>query len=254
MSEIWAIINVTPDSFFASSRAVTQADIVKACSLALRDGADVLDIGAYSTRPGHSPVDEATEFARLSSAMTIIKREFPTAKLSIDTFRSNIVQRIYADFGAFIVNDIQGGILDKQMYAVVANLGLDYVMMSSENSIENLERFFATQIPAARAAGVTGEIIVDPGFGFGKSLDENFLILKQLSQLRHFGRILAGISRKRMVWQPTASTPADALAGTCALNWQALVGAADILRVHDVAPASQIATLYASYKSSNITI
>lgn len=249
--EIWSIINVTPDSFWSGSRARSEREVAHAAIRAIDQGANVLDIGAFSTRPGYSDVDENEEFARLDIALETIAREIPSASISIDTFRSSIVAKVYDKYGQFIVNDIQGGTLDKHMYATVAHLGLDYVMMSMDPTMELVETFFARQITAAREAGITGRIILDPGFGFGKSKEQNFNILLNMKSLKHFGLdILAGISRKSMIWRTLDSTPDEALAGTCALHWQALLSGAHILRVHDTRAASDVVRLFsAAYPS-----
>lgn len=251
--EIWSIINVTPDSFWSGSRARSEREVADAAIRAVAQGANVLDIGAFSTRPGYTDVDENEEFARLDMALGIIAREIPSVPISIDTFRSSIVSKIHDKYGRFIVNDIQGGTIDNEMYDTVADLGLDYVMMSQDPTIELMQTFFARQIAIARQAGITGRIIVDPGFGFGKSLDQNFSILLNMKSLKHFGLdILAGISRKSMIWRTLNATPDEALAGTCALHWQALLSGADILRVHDTRAASDVVRLFSAAYSSKV--
>lgn len=246
---VWGIINVTPDSFWAGSRVKNKKELLAVSEKALSHGAAVLDIGGFSTRPGYEQVSEDEEFERLAKALTVIKHQFPEAPLSIDTFRSSIVRRLHSNFGKFIVNDIQGGVLDVDMYSTVGELGLDYVMMSSDADIEVMELFFATQIKMARNQGVRGRIIVDPGFGFGKTTEQNFVTLKQMERLQKFGDILVGVSRKSMIWRTLKSAPADSLAGTCAIHWQALAAGASILRAHDVRQAVEVCLLYEQYRS-----
>lgn len=242
--EIYGIINATPDSFFVGSRVESQRAIIEAAHKALSDGADILDIGGYSTRPGYSDVPVDEEYRRLYEAISIIKREFPEARISVDTFRSEIVRRVYDDFGSFVVNDIQGGVHDKGMLPIVGELSLPYVMMSYDATIESMIEFFTSQIAVAENYGVS-EIMLDAGYGFGKTLEENFTVLKNQYKLKIFNRpIFAGLSRKSMIWKSLGTTPLEALNGTTALNFAALERGATILRVHDVKEARQCATMY----------
>lgn len=244
MIEIYGIINATPDSFFAGSRAGSEGAIVEAALRAVEGGADVLDVGGYSTRPGYSDVSEEEEFSRLSFALGVIRREFPRVRLSVDTFRSGVVRRLYDLYGEFVVNDVEGGVRDGGMLPLVGELSLSYVMMSSGASIGGISDFFERQVAVARGCGVE-DIMLDPGFGFGKSLEENYGVLSGMERLRVFGLpIFVGVSRKSMIWRPLGVSADEALGGTMALNFAALERGADILRVHDVREARDVVTLY----------
>ncbi|MFI3287462.1 MAG: dihydropteroate synthase [Rikenellaceae bacterium] len=246
-TQIYAIINLTPDSFYEGSRAETLEAVRQAAQRALDEGADVLDLGAYSTRPGFSDVPVEEEYRRLSEGFALLRTEFGSSvKISIDTFRSEIVRRLYDSFGEFIVNDVQGGEKDTDILRTVGELSLPYVMMSNHNSIASITSFFGNQIPLARDSGIS-EIMLDPGFGFGKSVDENFAVMRDLEQLRGFGLpLFVGISRKSMIWRTLKTTPGEALNGTTALHCAALRRGAAILRVHDVKAARECIIMHES--------
>ncbi len=244
MIEIYGIINATPDSFFAGSRVRGEREIVDAALRAIEGGADVLDVGGYSTRPGYSNVSEGEEFSRLSFALGVIRREFPRVRLSVDTFRSEVVRRLYDVYGEFVVNDIEGGVRDKAMLPLVGELSLSYVMMSSGATMGEISAFFERQVAVARGCGVK-DIMLDPGFGFGKGVEENYTVLRGMEALGQFGlRVFVGVSRKSMIWKPLGVSAEEALGGTVALNFAALERGAKILRVHDVREAREVVTLY----------
>lgn len=248
--EVWSIINITPDSFFAGSRAQSEAEIIAATTKAIDEGADVLDIGAYSTRPGHAEVSEDEELRRLDNALTIIRNQFPDIPLSVDTFRSSVVESLHHNFGRFAVNDVQGGLHDQKMFPTVGRLSLPYVMMSNDSTMEDIRTFFDRMIPQADSHGIK-ELIIDPGFGFGKDVRGNYDILRQMHELKSYGRqILAGISRKSMIWLTLQTTPEHAVHGTTALHWAALTEGATILRAHDTLAAKQTIKLYQTFADS----
>lgn len=249
--QVWAIINVTPDSFFEASRVAGEKQIVEKASLALEQGAAVLDIGGMSTRPGHLPIEPHEEFQRLDTAMGIIKSHLGHASLSVDTYRSDIVAKLYDKYGDFIVNDISGGLYDANMLKTVGQLRLQYVMMSHDPTIEAMSHFFAQNIAKAEQCGIK-TIMIDPGFGFGKSIDQNFTVLGNMDELKKFNKpIFVGISRKSMIFKTVNTTAEEALHGTTALHFESLARGARILRVHDTLPAIQTIKLYETYINNN---
>ncbi len=252
---IMGIINVTPDSFFEDSRCEDDDKIISQAQKMLEEGASILDIGACSTRPGSAPVSEEEEMRRMSHALNIIREHHPDITLSIDTFRASVAEMSVKEYGAQIINDVYG--CDRQMYETVGKLGCTYVLMhchevdssSKEDLLKKIFTFFANEIEKLNANGVR-DIIIDPGFGFGKTMEENFALLSMTRELKSLGYpILVGISRKRMIWQTLDITPAEALNGTSILNTLSLTQGADILRVHDVKEAKQCVDLYAKYNS-----
>lgn len=244
--QVMAIINVTPDSFHAASRARNENEVVTAAHKALLEGASILDIGGYSTRPGHGQVSPEEEFSRLNAALRAIRREFPETSLSVDTFRSEVVERLYDIHGEFIVNDISASDRDVRMLPLVARLDLPYVAMHSCPN-EQVVGYFRSKIELFRRHGIT-KIVLDPGFGFAKDVSENFRVLQNLSELTQFGfPILAGISRKSMIWRTLDISPAEALNGTTALHWECLRQGSSILRVHDVKEAVEVIKLFHTF-------
>ncbi len=244
MIEVYAIINATPDSFYSGSRVLCREQIAQAARTAIAQGADVLDVGGYSTRPGHSEVSAEEEYRRLSGAISVIREECGDAvRLSVDTFRAGIVDRLYDKFGEFVVNDVSGGC--PEMFETVGKRGLSYVMMSNHATINEIVDFFERQIPMAKEYGVR-DIMVDPGFGFGKSVDQNFDLLHRLSELKRFDgtALFVGLSRKSLIWRTLNSTPQESLNGTTVLHTIALQQGADILRVHDTAQAKECIKLF----------
>jgi dihydropteroate synthase len=244
------ILNVTPDSFFAGSRADT-ADAVAAhvCRM-LNEGAAVIDIGAYSTRPGADEVSPAEELRRLCPALEVVRGKFPQAVVSVDTFRAEVVREVVAQFGAVIVNDISGGQLDEKMFETVAKLSLPYVLMHTRGTPQTMQqqtdyndlmgevmRYLSEKVSVLHGMGVC-DVILDPGFGFAKTTGQNFELLSRMEEFEIFELpLLVGFSRKSMVCRTLNVTPAEALNGTTALNMLALTKGADILRVHDVKEA-----------------
>lgn len=266
--QVMAIVNVTPDSFFAGSRRQSEAEIVAAAERALLDGAGMIDLGGYSSRPGADEVSPEEEYRRLERGFETVRRVVGEAfPFSVDTFRAEVVRRLYDRFGAFVVNDISAGELDPEMISTVGQLGLPYIAMHMRGTPQTMAsmtdysaeeggvtgavmRYFVEKVAEVRAAGVK-DLILDPGFGFAKTVEQNFELLGQMDKLSLFGcPVLAGLSRKSMIWRTLETTPAEALNGTSVLNWEALRRGASILRVHDVREAVETVRLYAAYRRS----
>lgn len=252
MSRPWVmgILNVTPDSFFDGGRYETETAITGRIHQMVEEGADIIDIGAYSTRPGASVVDRQEEVARLAPAVELVRKYYPSIPVSIDTFRSEVAREIYHCLGEIIVNDISGGTMDPEMFGFIAETRLPYVMMHIQgtpqtmqqnpvywNVTEEVYHFFEKRIEVLRGAG-TDNIILDPGFGFGKTLEHNYELMNHLDVFHELGYpLLVGISRKSMICRLLEKTPAEALNGTTVLNTVALMKGAAVLRVHDVKEA-----------------
>jgi dihydropteroate synthase len=253
---VMGIINCTPDSFYEGSRANTDDEILQAASRMLEEGATFLDVGAYSSRPGADHIPEEEELRRAVHAIALLQREFPQAILSIDTFRAQVARACVAN-GAAMINDISGGSLDPKMIQTAGELRVPYVLMHMkgtpqtmreeavyDNLIVEINQYFSEKIAALQHHGVT-DIIIDPGFGFAKNIQQNFELLRHLHLLGiHHRPLMAGLSRKSMIWKTLNVTPADALNGTTALNMIALTHGASILRVHDVKAAREAIELF----------
>ncbi|QMU29850.1 dihydropteroate synthase [Adhaeribacter radiodurans] len=248
---VMGILNVTPDSFYEGSRHTTTDEVVAQAEKMLAEGADILDIGGYSSRPGATDISVDEEKARVIPAIEAIRRAFPGTFISIDTFRSEIAQAA-VQAGASIINDISGGSLDDKMFATAATLKVPYILMhmrgtpqtmkqltSYDNLIVELVTYFEHKVAQLRAAGVV-DIIIDPGFGFAKTVEQNFTLLRNLNEFSLFELpILVGLSRKSMTYKTLGIEASEALPGTIALNTVALLQGASILRVHDVKEAVQ---------------
>ncbi|NOU16628.1 MAG: dihydropteroate synthase [Bacteroidales bacterium] len=258
---IMGIINVTNDSFFGGSQFRIKSRIARRAEQILLEGGIIIDIGACSTRPGSMPVDEATEIKRLTRALSVIRKKFPDATISIDTFRANVAKAMHTNFGIDIVNDISAGEMDSNMFRTVADLKLVYVLMHMKGSPRDMQEdprydneitkelfgFFTKKIEMLKLLGVK-DIIIDPGFGFGKNLDHNYTLLKNLDSFKVFELpILAGISRKSMIYKQLNTCPNKALNGTSILNTIAILNGASILRVHDVKEAAEVIKLTEFY-------
>lgn len=230
------ILNVTPDSFYSGSRKQTEREIAERTQQILAEGGTMIDVGGCSTRPGSAPVDEEEESRRLRFALEIVRREAPDTIVSIDTFRPDVARMTVEEFGADIINDVSEG-ADPEMFRMVARLKVPYILMSIAPTIRDMMLRFAREIQQLRDCGQK-DIILDPGFGFGKDLQQNYDVMHQLDQLDALSLpVLVGISRKRMVWQLLESDPLQALNGTTVLNTISLMKGASILRVHDVKEA-----------------
>lgn len=240
--QVMGILNVTPDSFYADSRKQTEEAIANRVQQIVAEGALIVDVGACSTRPGGELADGVEECRRLKFALEIIRREVPDAILSVDTFRADVAKMAVEEYGVAIINDISGG-TDEDMFPMVARLGVPYVLTHNGplgNSIGEMMHTLSIAIGKLAELGQK-DIIIDPGFGFGKSMDENYQVLAHLDELRAMGMpILVGVSRKRMAYQLLGTTPQEALNGTSVLHTLALERGAHLLRVHDVAAANEV--------------
>lgn len=257
---VMAIINCTPDSFYSGSRCRTDEDILRKAETALQQGATILDIGGYSTRPDAGEIPEEEEWNRVEHALRLLTKAFPQAVLSIDTFRAGIAKRSVMEYGAHIVNDISAGCLDEQMFPTIARLHVPYIMMHMRGTPKTMQQqtlytdlmtemidYFQAKIDRLRTLGVS-DIIIDPGFGFAKTLEQNYMLLRKMPQLQILDcPLLAGLSRKSMIYKLLGCTPQDALNGTTAANMLALQNGAAILRVHDVLPAVEAIRIYRQY-------
>ncbi|MDE6290662.1 MAG: dihydropteroate synthase [Muribaculaceae bacterium] len=248
---IMGILNVTSDSFYAGCRAEDVEETAARVRAVRDEGADCIDIGACSTRPGSEPTDEATELRRLLEAIAIVRREWPEAVVSVDTFRASVARKC-VEAGADIINDISGGTMDSDMFDTVAELQVPYILMHMRGTPATMTSLtdyadvtadviteLAFRIRELRERGVC-DIIADPGFGFAKDTSQNYRLMASLDEICRIGLpVLVGVSRKSMIWRPLGITPEEALPGTIALNTFALLHGASILRVHDVAAAVQ---------------
>ena len=231
------ILNATPDSFYADSRQQTEEDIASCCAQMLSDGAAIIDVGGCSTRPGGEVASEAEEMKRLRTALAVVRREHPKAVISVDTFRPDVARMAVEEFGADIINDVNGG--EPEMFRMVTRLRVPYILMSLQSTMRDMLLSFAEKVQQLRDMGAN-DLILDPGFGFGKTLEQNYEIMNELEKLQVMELpLLVGISRKSMIYRSFGCTPQEALNGTTALNTIALMKGASILRVHDVKEAME---------------
>ena len=253
--QVMGILNVTPDSFYADSRKQTEEEIAKRAEQILEEGAAMIDVGAFSTRPGAAMVSEEEESARLHLALSVIRRNHPEAVLSIDTFRPTVAKRVIEEFGDCVINDVggltagpDGALADnpirrEEMFRLVSNMRVPYIYMTSAATLREVLLDFAEKAQQLRDLGQK-DIILDPGFGFGKTTDQDYALMGELEKLQVMQLpILVGISRKSMIWRRLGITPAEALNGTTALHAVALLKGANILRVHDVKAAVEAVKL-----------
>jgi dihydropteroate synthase len=259
---VMGIINATPDSFYEGHLKLNTADILKLAGRMIEDGASILDIGGLSTKPGSSQISIQEETDRVIPVIESIHSSYPDAILSVDTYHSDVA-RVAVAAGAAIINDVSGGNLDADMLNTAATLGVPYICMHMQgtpatmqqtpqysNLVQEILDFFIAKIEACRKAGIR-DIIIDPGFGFGKTIEHNFTLLRELSLLAITGKpILAGLSRKSSIYKTLGITAAGALNGTTVLNTMALLNGASILRVHDVKQAKEAITLFNTYKKT----
>lgn len=248
--KIMGILNVTPDSIYAESRTFNEEHIAARVQQLMDDGADMIDIGGYSSRPGADDVSPEEEMNRLRRGLRVVRRLYPEVPISVDTFRADVARMCVEEEGADIINDISGGMMDRQMFRTVARLGVPYILMHMQGTpdtmqqaphYENLRRevmlYFAERIDRLCQMGAK-DIIVDPGFGFGKTLEHNYELFHHLDDFNLFNLpLLVGISRKSMIYKLLGGTPQTSLNGTTVLNTIALMKGAHILRVHDVKEA-----------------
>ncbi len=253
---VMGILNVTPDSFYADSRKQTEAAVEERIQAILSEGGQIIDVGGYSSRPDAVEVSPEEEMERLAFALKILNAHYPDVALSVDTFRGDVDRRCVEEYGAAIINDISGGELDAEMFETVARLHVPYIMMHMrgtpqtmqqytdyEDMMEDIMLYFARKVRQLRLLGVN-DIILDPGFGFSKTVDQNYTLMSHLCEFKEFGLpLLVGVSRKSMIYKYLGGTPADSLNGTTVLNTIALLNGADILRVHDVKAAVEAVKL-----------
>ena len=258
---VMGIINTTPDSFYEGSRFMDVQDMLQQAEKMLRSGASILDVGGQSTRPGSTQVGPAEEMERVVHAIENISLHFPDAIISVDTYHASVTQKA-VEAGASMVNDISGGSLDQAMIRTVAQLDVPYVCMHTKGSPEDMQHhavyedvtrevldYFIKKIELCRAAGIK-DVIIDPGFGFAKTIQHNFQLLRNLSALQLLQcPILVGLSRKSTVYKTLGTDAAGALNGTTVMNTIALLHGANILRVHDVKEAKETATLIEAMRS-----
>ena len=263
--QVMGILNCTPDSFFAGSRVQTEESIARRANQIIEEGGTMIDVGGFSTRPGGVEVPEEEEMRRLRFALPIVRREQPEAILSVDTYRPNVARMVVEEMGADIINDVsEGGITGvvdtpleqttdeyPAIFRTVAALGVPYILMSVKPTIHDMLLAMAREVQQLRDLGQK-DIILDPGFGFGKTQEQNYDVLREMNRLSTLGLpILAGMSRKRMIFQPLGTNPDGSLNGTTVVNTLALMNGASILRVHDVKAAAEAVRLFGSYQAGS---
>ena len=261
---VMGILNLTPDSFYANSRVDTNRNLVQRATEMFQAGATILDIGAFSTRPGAEEVSEKEEMQRLKAGLLLLKKELPNALLSVDTYRSNVAKMCVEEFGVDIINDVsEGGITgranvlleeEQQMFKTVAQLKVPYILMSVKSDIVSMTKAFVAELNELHALGVK-DVILDPGFGFGKDLKQNYEVLYHLEKLSVLDApILVGASRKRMIQQVLDVNADHSLNGTTVINTLALMKGASILRVHDVQEAVEAIKIVEKYKQASMLL
>lgn len=233
--QVMGILNVTPDSFYAASRKQTETEIAERANQIFAEGATMIDVGACSTRPGFQEISEAEEMERLRFGLGIVRREQPDSVISVDTFRPDVARMAVEEFGADIINDVSEG--STAMFRMVSYMRVPYILMSVQPTMKEMLMSFAEKVQQLRDLGAT-DIILDPGFGFGKTLDENYQVMDEMEKLEVMNLpLLVGVSRKSMIYKLFGCTPNESLNGTTALHVIALMKGASILRVHDVKEA-----------------
>lgn len=258
---VMGILNVTPDSFYAGSRMQTEIDITHRIEQIVGEGAGIIDVGAYSSRPNAENVSPAEEMERLRMGLGILRKVQPDAVVSVDTFRADVARMCVEEYGVTIINDIAAGEMDGDMFRTVADLNVPYIMMHMQGTPQNMQQnphydnllkevfmYFARKVQQLRDLGVK-DIILDPGFGFGKTVEHNYELLAHLEEFRIFELpLLAGVSRKSMIYRLLGTTPQEALNGTTVLDTICLLKGADILRVHDVREAVETVKIVEAMK------
>lgn len=247
---VMGILNVTPDSFYAGSRMQTEEEIARRVRQMTDEGAAIIDIGAYSSRPNAEHVSPQEEMERLRTGLSVLRQTAPEAVVSVDTFRADVARMCVEEYGVAIINDIAAGEMDAEMFRTVADLNVPYIMMHMQGTPQDMQlhphydnllkevfQYFARKVQQLRDLGVK-DIILDPGFGFGKTLEHNYELLARLEEFALFELpLLVGVSRKSMIYRLLGTTPQEALNGTTVIDTIALLKGADILRVHDVRQA-----------------
>lgn len=260
---VMGILNVTPDSFFAGSRKNTEEEIILRVRQILDEGGKIVDVGAYSSRPGADDVSPEEEMKRLAFALGLLNREFGTDIIySIDTFRADVARMCVEEYGAAIINDISGGEMDSRMFDTVADMNVPYILMHMKGTPANMQlnpvyedlfgevfRYMSEKVETLKLKGVN-DIVLDPGFGFGKTLDDNYRLMAHMEEFSVFGLpLLVGVSRKTMIYRLLGTSADEALNGTSVLNTISLMKGADILRVHDVREAVECVRIVEKLKS-----
>ena len=260
--QVMGILNVTPDSFYAGSRSETEKDIVQRLHQIIDEGASIIDIGGYSSRPNAEHISVEEEMSRLRNGLEIIRKHHPDAVVSVDTFRADVAKMCVEEYGVAIINDISAGQMDEQMFPTIAKLGVPYIIMHMKGTPQDMQvnpqyghflkevfYYFSEKVQRLRDLGVK-DIIIDPGFGFGKTLEHNYELMNHLEEFSLFELpLLVGVSRKSMIHKLLDITPQEALNGTTVLNSVALLKGADILRVHDVKEAVESVRIIGKMKS-----
>ena len=248
--QVMGILNVTPDSFYAGSRSETEKDIVQRLHQIIDEGASIIDIGGYSSRPNAEHISAEEEMNRLRNGLEIIRKHSPNAVVSVDTFRADVAKMCVEEYGVAIINDISAGQMDEEMFPTIAKLGVPYIIMHMKGTPQDMQMspqydhflkeifyYFSERVQKLRDLGVK-DIIIDPGFGFGKTLEHNYELMNHLEEFSLFELpLLVGVSRKSMIYKLLGTTPEEAMNGTTALHTIALLKGANILRVHDVKEA-----------------
>ena len=260
--QVMGILNVTPDSFYAGSRGVTEQSIVDRLHQCMDEGASIVDIGAYSSRPGADNVSPKEEMDRLRMGLELVRKHRPDAIVSVDTFRADVAKMCVEEYGVALINDISAGQMDEQMFTTIARLGVPYIIMHMKGTPQDMQiapqydhflkevfYYFSEKVQRLRDLGVK-DIIIDPGFGFGKTLEHNYELMNHLEEFALFELpVLVGISRKSMIYKLLDITPKGALNGTTTLNTIALQKGAHILRVHDVREAVETVKIVQQMKT-----
>lgn len=248
--KVMGILNVAPDSFYKESRSLDPVSVLERLSSMIDQGADIIDIGGYSSRPGADSIPVELELSRVRLALEIVRKNFPDQPVSLDTFRSEVARAGLEEFDVDIINDISGGSLDKNMFSLIAEKNVPYILMHMQGRPDTMQNkplyrdivndlilWFTGRINMLTSMGVN-DIIIDPGFGFGKTMDHNYSLIAGLNMFEILEKpILVGVSRKSMIWKELGKRPEDALSGTIVLNTLALSKGANIIRVHDVEEA-----------------
>ena len=260
--QVMGILNVTPDSFYAGSRMETEEAVRRRVRQIIAEGGSMIDVGAYSSRPGAADVSAEEEMERLRRGMSIVREEAPEIPVSVDTFRADVAKMAVEELGVDIINDISGGELDKEMFKTVAKLGVPYILMHMKGTPQTMQQaphyedlmkevmlYFAEKVQQLRDLGQK-DIVLDPGYGFAKTIDHNYELLRHQEMLEVFELpLLVGVSRKSMIYRFLGSSPEEALNGTTVLNTLALQKGANILRVHDVKEAVEVVRLVEKFSN-----
>ncbi len=260
---VMGILNVTPDSFFMGSRYKSDRTLLQQVENFLTEGATIIDIGGYSTRPQADLVSVDEEMRRISDALEVVCKKFPETVISVDTFRSPVARMAVQNFGVAMVNDVSGGSLDQQMFETVADLGVAYVLMHTRGTPQNMQKntayddlvsevlqFLEIRVARLRLLGVH-DVVIDPGFGFAKTLNQNYELMQKLACFKQIhAPLLVGVSRKSMIYNLLETNPEGSLNGTTAANMLALIGGASILRVHDVKEAVETIKIFKAYQQA----